>query len=124
MYALESLNELRDSALQATVFAKQLPVDCERLLGPGHPDTLGTRNNLANTYRAACKPAEAIPLHQQALADRERVLDPDHPDTIAARNDLATAVSMTSPATSCHSASFSPILSRVGRRPLRAMIIR
>ena len=38
--------------------------------------------------------------------------------------DASTAVSMMSPANSCHSASFSPILSRVGRRPLRAMIMK
>ena len=46
---------------------------------------------LANTCRAACRTAEAIPLHEQTLAARERVLGPDHPHTLASRNNLATA---------------------------------
>ena len=61
------------------------------MLGPDHPDTLTSRNNLATAYQAAGRAAEAIPLHEQTLADRERVLGPDHPDTLASRNNLANA---------------------------------
>ncbi len=90
-WALYHLNALGDSAAQAIVAGKSLAADCERALGPDHPDTLASRNNLAAAYRAAGRTAEAIPLHQQTLADRERVLGPDHPDTLASRNNLAVA---------------------------------
>ncbi len=63
----------------------------ERALGPDHPDTLTSRNNLANAYQEAGRAAEAIPLHQQALAAFERVLGPDHPSTLISRNNLAAA---------------------------------
>ena len=61
------------------------------MLGPDHPDTLTSRNNLAAAYQAAGRAAEAIPLYEQTLADRERVLGPDHPDTLTSRNNLAAA---------------------------------
>ena len=54
----------------------------ERVLGPDHPDTLRSRNNLATAYRSRAALEEAISLHEQALAARERVLGPDHPDTL------------------------------------------
>ena len=34
----------------------------ERLPGPGHPNALGSRNNLAAVYQDAGRTAEAIPL--------------------------------------------------------------
>jgi Tetratricopeptide repeat len=43
-------------------------------LGPDHPDTLASRNNLAEAYREAGRTAEAIPLHQQTLGASKRVL--------------------------------------------------
>ena len=60
-------------------------------LGPDHPDTLTSRNNLANAYQSAGRLNQAIDLFEQAVADRERVLGPDHPDTLASRNNLANA---------------------------------
>jgi len=63
----------------------------ERVLGPDHPDTLTSRNNLANAYQAAGRTDEAITLHEQNLTARERVLGPDHPDTLTSRNNLAAA---------------------------------
>ena len=91
LWALYHLNELGDSAAQAIAVGEPLIADVERVLGPDHPDTLASRNNLANAYRAAGRAAEAIPLHEQTLADRERVLGPDHPDTLTSRNNLAVA---------------------------------
>ncbi len=61
------------------------------MLGPDHPDTLNSRNNLAAAYVAAGRAAEAIELHQQTLAAFERVLGPDHPSTLSSRNNLAAA---------------------------------
>ena len=63
----------------------------DETLGPDHPDTLASRNNLANAYEFAGRLNEAIELHEQNLADRERVLGADHPDTLASRNNLAYA---------------------------------
>ena len=61
------------------------------MLGPDHPDTLTSRNNLACAYQSAGELAEAIALYEQTLADRERVLGADHPDTLTSRNNLAYA---------------------------------
>jgi serine/threonine protein kinase len=63
----------------------------EAKLGPDHPDTLESRNNLATAYRAAGRLDEAIALHEQTLKLRTARLGPDHPDTLSSRNNLATA---------------------------------
>ena len=65
--------------------------DMERVLGPDHPDTLASRNNLAYAYQAAGDLGQAIPLYEATLTDRERVLGPDHPATLTSRNNLAYA---------------------------------
>ena len=44
---------LGDSAAQSILIAEPLLADQERVLGADHPDTLGTRNNLAAAYRDA-----------------------------------------------------------------------
>ena len=79
------LNLLGDSAAQAIVIGERLVAASERVLGPDHPDTLASRNNLAIAYQAAGRLDEAISLHEQTLAARERVLGPDHPDTLNSR---------------------------------------
>ena len=89
--ALYYLNELGDSTAQAILVGELLVADLERVLGPDHPDTIGSRGNLAIAYQDAGRAAEAIPLQEQTLADRERVLGPDHPDTLASRGNLAVA---------------------------------
>ncbi|MGD0607867.1 MAG: FxSxx-COOH system tetratricopeptide repeat protein [Streptosporangiaceae bacterium] len=87
--ALYHLLELGDSAAQAIVAGEPLVADCEWVLGPDHPHTLTSRDNLATAYQTAGRAAEAIPLHEQTLAARERVLGPDHPSTLTSRNNLA-----------------------------------
>jgi tetratricopeptide (TPR) repeat protein len=90
-WALLFLNYLGDSAAQASVIGEQLLADQERLLGLDHPDTLYSRNNLANAYQEAGRTGKAISLLDQTLAARERVLGPDHPSTLQSRNNLALA---------------------------------
>ena len=51
--ALYHLLALGDSAAQAIVAGEPLVADFERVLGPDHPDTLTSRNNLAEAYQAA-----------------------------------------------------------------------
>jgi len=60
-------------------------------LGPDHPSTLASRNNLAGAYRDAGRLDDAIPLYEQILEDSTRILGPDHPDTLISRNNLASA---------------------------------
>jgi tetratricopeptide (TPR) repeat protein len=90
-WAVWCLLELGDSAMQAIQIGVPLLADYERALGPDHPDTLASRNNLAAAYQAAGRAAEAIPLLERTLADSERILGPDHPDALTARNNLALA---------------------------------
>ena len=60
-------------------------------LGPDHPSTLASRNNLAGAYRDAGRLDEAIALYEQILEDRTRILGPHHPSTLTSRNNLAYA---------------------------------
>ena len=60
-------------------------------LGPDHPDSLASRNNLAGTYRASGRLDKAITLYEQTLEDSIRVLGPDHPSTLTSRLNLAGA---------------------------------
>lgn len=70
---------------------EHLLVDFMRVLGPDHPDTLTTRNNLTGAYHSAGRVGEAITLYEQTLTDYRRVLGDDHPSALAARNNLAGA---------------------------------
>jgi tetratricopeptide (TPR) repeat protein len=91
LWSVWSLNCLGDSAAQSILIGEPLLADQARELGPDHPDTLATCNNLADGYRDAGRTAEAITLFEQTVADRERVLGTDHPNTLASRNNLALA---------------------------------
>ncbi|OKK16601.1 hypothetical protein AMK09_23030 [Streptomyces sp. CB02488] len=62
---------------------------CERVLGDTHPDTLGSRNDLADAYREAGDLGRAVLLFEVTLAQCERVLGESHPDTLTSRNNLA-----------------------------------
>ncbi|MEA5413636.1 CHAT domain-containing tetratricopeptide repeat protein [Synechococcus sp. BA-132 BA5] len=61
----------------------------EKELGPEHPITATSLNNLAELYRLQGLYAKAEPLYQRALAISEKVLGPEHPSTAASLNNLA-----------------------------------
>ncbi len=61
----------------------------EQALGPEHPQTLGSVNNLALLYASQGRYGEAEPLYQRALAASEKVLGPEHPQTLGSVNNLA-----------------------------------
>jgi len=61
----------------------------ERVLGPDHPDTATSLNNLAYLYQSQGSYDAARPLYDRALALRERVRGPDHPETATSINNLA-----------------------------------
>jgi tetratricopeptide (TPR) repeat protein len=89
--ALYYLIELGDNPPRAIEVGESLTADLERVLGPGHPDTLTAQNNLAAAYRDAGRITEAIPLFEQILAGRERLLTAGHPDILTSRHNLAAA---------------------------------
>jgi hypothetical protein len=65
-----------------------LPID-QRVLGPEHPDTLGTRHALAR-WTGQGGDATGARDHMVALLPiYERVLGPEHPDTLTICHDLA-----------------------------------
>ena len=61
------------------------------ILGPAHPSTLTSRNNLAGAYCDAGRLDDAITLYEETLEDRTRILGARHPNTMASRNNLAGA---------------------------------
>ncbi len=58
-------------------------------LGSDHPDTLGTRYNIAHLTGETGDAPEALRLSRALLPDQERVLGSDHPDTLPTRNNIA-----------------------------------
>jgi tetratricopeptide (TPR) repeat protein len=58
-------------------------------LGPDHPDTLMSMNNLAGTYRDLGRFADALKLHEETLALQKAKLGPDHPDTLFSMHNVA-----------------------------------
>ncbi len=61
----------------------------EKVLGPEHPDTAQSLNNLASLYRDLGKHEEAEPLYQRALAIYVKVFGPDHPNTTRVREEYS-----------------------------------
>jgi tetratricopeptide (TPR) repeat protein len=60
-------------------------------LGPDHPDTLHSMNNLALAYQASGQLAKAVPLFEEMLVKRKAKLGPDHPDTLTSMANVAEA---------------------------------
>ena len=88
--AVHHLIELGDSMPAAVTIGEPLTAELERLLGPGHPDTIRAQNDLALAYREAGRVAEAVPLLERALAAEEQLLGAGHPSTLASRNNLGS----------------------------------
>jgi tetratricopeptide (TPR) repeat protein len=61
----------------------------EQTLGPSHPSTAHSLNNLAALLYATGDYVGARPLLERALAINEATLGPDHSDTILSLNNLA-----------------------------------
>ena len=58
-------------------------------LGPEHPDTARSLNNLGLVLWAQGDFAGARPLYERALAIKEKALRPEHSDTATSLNNLA-----------------------------------
>jgi serine/threonine protein kinase len=63
-----------------------------RVLGPEHPDTLNSMNDLAEALRNEGHYAEAEKLQRETLDIRRRVLGPEDPDTLNSMNNLANTL--------------------------------
>ena len=61
----------------------------EKTLGPEHPHTATSLNNLATLYKAMGDYLKAEPLYRRALAIREKALGPEHPSTATSLDNLA-----------------------------------
>jgi tetratricopeptide (TPR) repeat protein len=84
----EDLTKRGKYAQAEPLFRKVLAV-CEEVLGPKHPDTATSYNELAVNLEAQGRSREAEPLHRKVLAVHEDVLGPKHPDTATSYNNLA-----------------------------------
>ncbi len=62
----------------------------QRLLGPEHADTLGSRNNLSISLRSQGKFAEAEAENRAVMEIRQKLWGPDHPETLASRSNLVS----------------------------------
>ena len=89
LWVIYFLNQLGDSPRQAITLGEELTADFERMLGPDHPDTLNSRNNLAEAYREEGHAAEAVLLYEKNLAACERQMGLRHPATLITRDNLA-----------------------------------
>ena len=69
-----------------------LAADSNRILGPGHQDTIQAAGLLADALLAAGQAAEAVTWSEWVLAGRASMFGPDHPSTIAAQVSLGRAL--------------------------------
>ena len=91
-YLLDGLGSYRkvalgDYASARPLFERALAIH-EKVLGPDHPHTATSFNNLAGLLQGQGDFAGARPLFEFALAIREKALGPDHPDTAQSFNNL------------------------------------
>jgi len=59
------------------------------VLGTDNSDTLSAMHELALTYQAQGRNADAASIQEQVLENRGRILGEEHPDTLSAMNNLA-----------------------------------
>ncbi|KAK7419576.1 hypothetical protein QQZ08_010789 [Neonectria magnoliae] len=71
----------------------RMPVEArEKVLGPEHPDTLSSVNNLGSALESQGKYEEAEAMHRRALKGYEKVLGPKHPDTLTSVSSLGSVL--------------------------------
>jgi hypothetical protein len=83
---------------EAVEHLRRIYRDAGEKLGPDHPSTIITRNNLAIWRADAGDEVGAAADLEAVLADQLRVLGPDHPDTLLARHNLLSCQSEFKPA--------------------------
>ena len=83
--------ELREAGrfAEAIPLAQEVLMICKAMLGPRHPSTATSLNNLAYLYLETGAYTNAQPLMEEALAVRKAVLGLRHPDTAVSLDNLA-----------------------------------
>ena len=84
------LQEKRALYRKAEPLYRQALAINQKALGPEHPDTANSLNNLAMVLEAQGRLAEAEPLYRQALAIYQKTLRPEHLTTANSLNNLST----------------------------------
>jgi serine/threonine protein kinase/tetratricopeptide (TPR) repeat protein len=79
---------LGEAQIAAEQFQRARTLWTERL-GPDHPETLGSMNNLANSYADLGRHTAALKLREETLGLQKAKLGPDHPDTLTSMHNLA-----------------------------------
>jgi tetratricopeptide (TPR) repeat protein len=78
---------------QAALVLRDAVAIREKALGPEHPDTAASLNNLATLLVDQGDLTGSRTLFERALAIREKALGPEHPDTAASLQNLANILS-------------------------------
>jgi non-specific serine/threonine protein kinase/serine/threonine-protein kinase len=87
--------DLPDTLQQARLYSEaekleRVALDIRRrVLGPQHPDTLGSMTNLASTLDNERHYLEAEKLQRETVEVERRVLGREHPETLGSMNNLA-----------------------------------
>ena len=81
--------QIRDLRQEAELLFQRALAGTEKALGPEHPHTAQSLNNLALLYRTQGRYKEPEVLYQRALAIREKALGPQHRQTAESLNNLA-----------------------------------
>ena len=76
----------------AVAYWRDLAVNCDNKLAPGHPDALVVAARLAGAYLTAGWAAEAVAWYQRVLTERGFDLAPGHPALNEARAGLGAAL--------------------------------
>jgi len=97
-YSLQKAKELDQEVIlldqqgrysEAVPIAERICAINEKVLGPEHPATAQSLNNLALLYYAMGAYDKAEPLYRRSLAICEKAFGPEHPATAASLNNLA-----------------------------------
>lgn len=68
-------------AMRDIALGERILLDCDRVLGFEHPDTVAVATGLGAAHQAAGRPEKAMPLYRAALDVRLRTIGADHADT-------------------------------------------
>jgi tetratricopeptide (TPR) repeat protein len=88
MLEADRFHSLGDYAQARPLYERVLEIR-EKALGPDHPGTAESLNNLAVLLQAQGDLIGARPLFERALSIRENVFGPDHPNTAESLSNLA-----------------------------------
>ena len=88
----KSFFDLGDRTIAATQYQRARTIYTE-LLGPEHSETLASMNNLALSYVALGRHADALILNEETVAILRAKLGGEHLNTLAAMNNLAISYS-------------------------------